>query len=550
MKTNNLNRWSKLTVNNKVINNRVVVPPMASGTADLEGFATAATINHYKRLTDARAGLLIVEYTSVHPTGRSEVNQLGIQSDAHIEGLAKISQLIRKSGAIAGIQLTHGGGKTEKELTGGFLMGPSAIAVPVKDQDLVIPDPMSKDEIEMWKVAFITASDRAVAAGFDLIEIHSAHGYGLNQFLSPITNQRVDEYGKDINGRMRLLLEIVNAIRIKHPSLLISVRMPGQDFIEDGLTISDTIAIAQSLEKAGVDIIHVSSGIGGWRRSPTRAGEGYLVDEAIKIQAAVSIPVIGVGGIQTGEYIDQRISSGQFSLAAVGRAILDNPKSWYESVLVKKQFIKEVPMFTKFKTVTILWALLLTTSVVAREGGISISSTNPSSVAVSLTAVWSGNSYDARLAHRLFLLAKQSGATVYESYAKTIILTGDQPASDIRIRVYENGTQSVNEGVFFSVPVTNFQPPHWYGYGMNAFKIAEDIILFSGAAAKTLYLMLDENVKRGFLKKTEYTYLGGGGSGMIHKTTIDDTECISCNLQVAKETRANYYECTFKLSRN
>lgn len=336
MKTKKLDRWSTLTLNNKTLKNRIVVPPMASGTANLEGFATTATINHYKWLTDARPGLLIVEYTYVHPTGRSELNQLGIQSDTHIEGLAKISQLIRKSGAIAGIQLTHGGGKTERELTGGFLMGPSAIAVPVKGEDMAIPDPMSKDEIEMWKSAFVTGADRAFDAGFDLIELHSAHGYGLNQWLSPITNQRDDEYGKDTNARMRLLLEIINAIRIKHPSLLISVRMPGQDFIEDGLTISDTIAIAQSLEKAGVDIIHVSSGIGGWRRSPTRAGEGYLVDEAIIIQANVSIPVIGVGGIQTGEYIDQRISSGQFSLAAVGRAILDNPKSWYESVLVEK----------------------------------------------------------------------------------------------------------------------------------------------------------------------------------------------------------------------
>jgi NADPH2 dehydrogenase len=312
MKTSNLNRWSELSLNDKTLRNRVVVPPMASATADLEGFATAATINHYQRLTDARPGLLIVEYTYVHPTGRSEFNQLGIQSDAHIEGLTKISQLIRKSGAIAGIQLTHGGGKTERELTGGFLMGSSAIAVPVRGKDMAIPDPMSKDEIEMWKSAFVTASDRAVAAGFDLIEIHSAHGYGLNQWLSPITNQRNDEYGKDTNGRMRLLLEIVKAVRVKHPKLLISVRMPGQDFVEDGLTISDTIVIAQFLEKARVDIIHVSSGIGGWRRSPTRTGEGYLVDEAIKIQANVSIPVIGVGGIQAGEYIDHGIFSGQF----------------------------------------------------------------------------------------------------------------------------------------------------------------------------------------------------------------------------------------------
>lgn len=335
MKTLYLNRWTTLSLNRgQILRNRVVVPPMASETADLAGFVTTNTLEHYQRLTEANPSLLIVEYTYVHPTGRSEKNQLGIQSDDHIEGLSKISQLIRKSGALAGIQLSHGGGKSERQLTGGALMGPSAIAVPVKGQEMEIPDPMSKNEIEIWKTAFVAATHRAVAPGFDLIEIHSAHGYGLNQWLSPITNQREDEYGKDIKGRMRLLLEIIQTVRAQHPKLLISVRMPGQDFSEGGLTTFDTVVVAQVLEGAGVDILHVSSGIAGWRRSNTRKGEGYLVDEAARIQAAVNVPVIGVGGIQTGEYIDQALSARQFSLAAVGRAILQDPKTWHKAELL------------------------------------------------------------------------------------------------------------------------------------------------------------------------------------------------------------------------
>jgi NADPH2 dehydrogenase len=133
---------------------------------------------------------------------------------------------------------------------------------------------------------------------------------------------------------MRLLLEIVTLIRQKHPTLLISVRMPGQDFFENGLKLEDTIQVALALEKAGVDVLHISSGIGGWRGPSSRSGiEGYLVAEAAVIQSKVSIPVIGVGGIKTAKYIDKAIGEGVISLAAVGRAILNNPKQFKERVL-------------------------------------------------------------------------------------------------------------------------------------------------------------------------------------------------------------------------
>jgi NADPH2 dehydrogenase len=314
---------------------------MASQTASQDGFVTEKTIAHYNRLAEAKPGLLIVEYTFVHFSGRSEDFQLGVQSDAHIDGLSRLAQAIKKSGALAGLQITHGGGKSERSLTGGALMGPSAVSVPVKDRQLENPDPMNTSDIELWKFAFVDASDRAVAAGFDLIELHSAHGYGLNQWLSPITNQRTDDYGGDLNNRMRLLLEIIEAIRARHPRLLISVRMPGQDFIEDGLRPAETVAVAQAIERAGVDIIHVSSGIGGWRRPSSRTGEGYLVPEAADIQANVRIPVIGVGGIETGTYIDESLQLGRFALAAVGRAILKDPSFWNKTQL---QYPKSVLM--------------------------------------------------------------------------------------------------------------------------------------------------------------------------------------------------------------
>jgi NADPH2 dehydrogenase len=329
METHLLNRFSPLQLNaGHTLKNRIVVPPMASGTATTAGLATEKTRDHYAKLARSGAGLVIVEYTFVHPSGRSEENQLGISCEEHIEGLAALAKVIQQNGARAGIQITHSGAKSNLTYTGGNLMGPSAIAVAVKGAALQIPQAMTMVDIALWKVAFANAARRAALAGFDLIEFHSAHGYGLNQWLSPITNHRQDEFGIDLKGRSRLLQEIVQQTREQYPALLLSVRMPGQDFLEGGLSPQDGLEVAKMLERSGIDLIHVSSGIGGWRRPLVRIGEGYLVAEATKIQQHVAIPVIGVGGIETGDYIDRSLFARKFSLAAVGRAILQDPELW------------------------------------------------------------------------------------------------------------------------------------------------------------------------------------------------------------------------------
>lgn len=335
MKTSLLSRFSPLRLRNgAVLKNRVVVPPMASETANSEGFATPATLAHYERLAKSGASLVMVEYTYVHRSGRSEPNQLGIDSDSKVEGLARIAEIIHRSSALAGIQITHSGGKTSRDLTDGSLQSPSGVAVPVKDQDMPIPDAMTLDEIHEWRHAFGQAIERAVLAGFDLVELHAAHGYGLNQWLSPLTNQRRDAFGGNVRKNSRLLLEIVEQAKRDFPGLLLAVRMPGQDFLEGGLTAEDSISIARALEETGIDLIDVSSGIGGWRRPRDRRGEGYLVSEAARIQFSVGVPVIGVGGIETGEYIDRALRSGELSLAAVGRAVLNGPTEWRERVMV------------------------------------------------------------------------------------------------------------------------------------------------------------------------------------------------------------------------
>jgi NADPH2 dehydrogenase len=336
METSKLDRFSPaLLRGGRRLRNRVFVPAMASETSDERGNPTASTFGHYEELAKAHTGAVIVEYSYVHPSGRSEPRQLGVYEDSQIEGLSKIAETIKKGGAVSLLQLTHAGGKSSKDLSGGRLFAPSAIAVPVKDREMEVPEEMSKADIDLWKTNFLAAAHRASKAGFAGIELHSAHGYGLNQWLSPITNQRSDEYGGTLENRAKILLEIITSIREELPGLLISVRIPGQDFMPGGLTSEEMQNVAKWLQDAGVDLLNVSSGIGGWRRPGNRDGEGYLVPEAHLIQAAVQIPVIGVGGIKTGEYIDQVIRQGMISFAAVGRAVLENPAKFNGEVLCR-----------------------------------------------------------------------------------------------------------------------------------------------------------------------------------------------------------------------
>jgi NADPH2 dehydrogenase len=317
----------------KEIINRVVIPAMASGTANDDGSVSDVTINHYSRLVEAGAGLIIVEYSFIHVSGKSDRNQLGVDNDDKIEGLSKLVKILKSRGALAALQITHCGGKSNLEYTRGELMGPSGVIVPIKDRILEKPREMKIQDILNWKKWFLDAARRAYLAGFDMVEMHSAHGYGINQWISPITNLRTDEWGGSFENRLRLLIEVIQEIRENFPTLLLSVRIPGQDHLDDGLTLSDCIQLAKNLEKVGVDIINVSSGIGGWRRPENRDGEGYLLPEAVEIQKNISLPVIGVGGVRSAEFIDEIVSSSKLPLLAVGRAILENPKKWGEENL-------------------------------------------------------------------------------------------------------------------------------------------------------------------------------------------------------------------------
>lgn len=314
--------------NGKIAPNRVVVPPMASQTADSEGHATKKTVEHYVNLASSGAGLIFVEYSHIHFSGKGEANQLAVDSDDKIMGLKKVASAIKENGALAGLQLVHVGGKTTTELTHGSFMAPSSIPVPVKGWEAEIPQAMTLDQIELWVQWFVQAAHRATLAGFDFVELHAAHGYGLNQWLSPITNQRQDEFGGSIARRAKLLFRIVTEIKNQIPDLLLAVRLPAQDHFIGGLSANEMVWVVKQLENLGVDLLDVSSGIGGWKRPEGHQGQGYLVPDAMLLKANISIPVIGVGGIETGSFIDELVSNHKVDFTAVGRAILSNPLSW------------------------------------------------------------------------------------------------------------------------------------------------------------------------------------------------------------------------------
>jgi len=332
-----INRWSPYFFKNGITSaNRIVVPPMASQTANASGFVTQKTLEHYKNLSQSGAGIVFVEYSFIHQSGKGEANQLGADSDVKIPGLRELAKTIKSHGALAGFQIVHAGGKTSSEITGQPLLGASAKSVPVKGWEPKVPLEIPLDKTESYISWYIEAAKRIGESGFDIVELHAAHGYGLNQWLSPITNHREDKFGGSLENRANLLIEIIRGIRIQNRKLLISVRIPAQDHMPGGLQIEDMQRVVRLLQQNEVDIINVSSGIGGWRRPEGRTGEGYLVRDASQIKLATSLPVIGVGGIENGKTIDEMLREGQLDFAAVGRAILKDPAAWKMSHLYSK----------------------------------------------------------------------------------------------------------------------------------------------------------------------------------------------------------------------
>lgn len=307
------------------LKNRVMMAPMVRNYADANGEVTAKYLAHIERIARGGVGALILEASYVRPDGKGFVNELGIYDDKLVPGLRELVQAAHRQGAAIGPQLYHAGRQTSSAITGMQPVAPSAIPDPTINE---IPHALEVGEIQALVHAYAQGARRAKEAGCDFVEIHGAHGYLITQFLSPFSNMREDEYGGTPEKRLRLLVEIIEAIResvgLDFP---LGVRLSGEEQVPNGLTIDDTVYIARRLESLRVNALHISAGnyasyVRGYMISPMALPDGPLLPLAKTVKEAVSIPVIAVGKIRTPELADEVIRTGQADFVALGRPLL------------------------------------------------------------------------------------------------------------------------------------------------------------------------------------------------------------------------------------
>ncbi len=310
--------FNPLKIDSTDIRNRIVFPPMATEKSTEEGFATEELYQHYDERSEV-TGLVIVEHSYVDKRGRLSKNQLGIYSDDHLDGLEKLADTIKSSGAAAAIQINHAGGKCDESLIGDRPLVPSKTYFEDGEE-------LSQEQMENIKESFVKAASRAERAGFDLVEVHGAHGFLLGQFLSPLTNQRDDGFGGEkLEDRMRFPLDIVGEVKEALNKTALMYRLGATDMDDEGLTVEEAKNFAQELKSEGVDIIDVSGNMCGSRPEELEGKQGYFIPTAEEIIDSIDLPVIGVGGIKDPHYADRIVREGRVDLVAVGREQWKDP---------------------------------------------------------------------------------------------------------------------------------------------------------------------------------------------------------------------------------
>ena len=298
------------------IPNRIVMPAMCQYSAAEDGYVTNWHRVHYGARAVGGVGLIILEATAVEKRGRLSNHDLGIWKNEHTAGLRELVQLGKEHGSVMAIQIAHGGRKS----WGDELVAPSSLAVPEMGMPHALSTQEIKEVIENWR----QAARRAHLAGFDVLQIHGAHGYLIHEFLSPLSNERTDEYGGSLENRIRFLLEIVEAVQEEWPEdKPLSVRLSAVDYVDGGLTIEDTVEICKVLKEHGVDLMDISSG--GLLSSRIELGPGYQVPFAEAVKKEVGMPTIAVGLITQPELAQEIIFNGRADFVALGRELLRNP---------------------------------------------------------------------------------------------------------------------------------------------------------------------------------------------------------------------------------
>jgi 2,4-dienoyl-CoA reductase-like NADH-dependent reductase (Old Yellow Enzyme family) len=324
--------------------NRIVVSPMCQYSAR-DGHVTDWHLVHLGKFAQGGAGIVFMEATAVESRGRITHGDTGIWDDAHVEGLRKISSFVRSQGALPAIQLAHAGRKasmarpwhgngplTPADLERGerpwSIVAPSAQPV---DEGWLTPHAFSGEDFSGVRKAFADGARRASEAGFEVLEVHAAHGYLLHSFLSPISNARRDEYGGSLENRTRFPLDVVRAVREAWPGEKpLFVRVSSIDDVEGGWSLDDTVAFARTLKSVGVDVVDCSSGgIAGSATAATKTilprVPGFQLPFSEKVRREAAIATMAVGLILTAEQAEQALRSGRADLIAVGREALYDP---------------------------------------------------------------------------------------------------------------------------------------------------------------------------------------------------------------------------------
>lgn len=316
------------------LTNRLVMPPMATEKSGAKGLVTREHIDYYAEKTrGGYIGLVIVEHSFIRPEGKASPRQLSIADDSVVPGLKSLAKVIRQNGSKAITQINHAGTAAVEEVTGLTPVGPSPVRNPRRGDK---PRELTADDINNIIQAFKDAARRTKEAGFDGVEIHSAHGYLLNQFFSPLTNRRKDKYGGSVLNRIRIHLEVIEAVKDAvgddFPLLL---RLGASDYTTGGTTIEDSIIAAKEFEKAGVNILDISGGFSGYTIKGL-TGQGFFAPLTEAVKEAVSIPVILTGGITEAEAAERLLKDNKADLIGVGRAILKD-SNWAKKAVTSLQ---------------------------------------------------------------------------------------------------------------------------------------------------------------------------------------------------------------------
>ena len=318
--------FSPLTLHTLTLKNRVVMPPMCTDYATIGGAVTDRLIDYYTARAQGGVGLVDVEFAYIHPSGKVFEHMLGIYDDKLIPGLKRLTDSVHQGGAKIVVQIAHGGRRSHSDITGFAPAAPS----PIPRLNGETPKELSLGEIEELIQAFILAAKRAKKAGFDGVMIHMAHGYLIQQFLSPFSNARTDRYGGDLEGRARFGLEILKGIRSElGDGYPITTRLCGDEFVKGGFDLVQSIQVAKMLEANGANAIEVSTGThetGHIIIAPPYYPMGFLSPLSEGIKKAVGIPVGIVGRIHTPEVAEQLLAQGKADLIAVGRALIADPE--------------------------------------------------------------------------------------------------------------------------------------------------------------------------------------------------------------------------------